>query len=82
MKKNTFEKKEQELLNRLEEVWSDLHDVALTLVDDLEFVDDLGDNISCFLDKGLYEEYQSFNVEHAKLWDKLKKLRAKQKESK
>ena len=77
MKTKRQQEKEQELLDKIAEVCSDLRDIALEIADDLQFADDLGDNISCFLDKQLYEEFQSIDAEHTKLWGKLNKLREK-----
>lgn len=74
MKPETLHKKISKVNSELAGVKSDLNDLALQIVDDLNISDDLGENYSCFVDKQLYDEFRRVDKLHTQLHEKLNKL--------
>lgn len=61
MKKRTAEK--------LEEATNELNDIALQIVEDLDYLEDLGDKYSCFINKELYDSFRQIEEKICKLYE-------------
>jgi hypothetical protein len=52
---------------------NELQSLAVEIVDDIEINSDLGDNLSCFIRKDLYEDYKKIDKRLTKLYEKQKR---------
>ena len=76
--KKTYNKKEKDIQQKLDDTYDELKDIAVELVDDLNISNELDGNYACFIDKELYDEFRIVSDSITKLHKKQQEQDAKQ----